>query len=525
MKRRAGLAGQLLVPGIGFAMLAVTLATGIAIGAFPGWLLAMGGIAIAVVLFGLFRQEGGSLRDSVASIAYSLFVVVSAVFLYLILANHNRTYDLTQHGVYTLSDETRALLSSQSRPVEITAFARPADHPRLMEFFQLYAGESDQIVFRVLDPAADIETARRFDESGVYPGEVFIESGGGGTERRVQRFALDPFDRYRENVLTNNILRLERGGDERICFTRGKGETPIRPLEGRAPNAPDTSCSEIADILQRQLMPVVDVNLSSLSAVPDDAAIVIIAGPKVDFGEIEVEMLREYAAEGGAVLILLDPVARGDFKNLNALAAEAGIALPNQIVLDDTGGKSDASLVPVADAGQHPVLAAGNGAAMPMKFARPVNAAPEQAARVVTASPLLVSSPRSWTKHPLEVYAPNGVTPPPADQRRQETMAVISEWSPERRTRRTTAKFAVFGDSDFVTNQYLGDQSAVLMLRTVEWMTTRDDRLQVPPRILPPSSFTMTHARFWTIIGVLALMSLGLIVAGLTYTTARRRMG
>ncbi len=524
MKRRS-VTGQMLIPILGFGMLGITLILGIVFGEFPTWLLSMGGIAVAVVLFGLFRQQGGSLRDSLASITYSLFALVSAVFLYLIIANHSRTIDLTEHGVYTLSDETTSFLRSLDHPIQITAFARPVDHPRLQDFFELYQRESENLAARVIDPAAEIEVAREYDRTGIYPGEVFVETTDSEDGRRIQRFTLQPTDRYRENVLTNNLLRLQRGGDERIYFTRGKGELAIRKDERRAENEPDVSCSEIADELQRQLMPVADLNLTALTAVPEDAALVIVAGPKVDFSNAEVEMLREYLAEGGSMLLMLDPAARGDFENLIVFAREYGVELPGVIVLDDTPGKNDVSLLPVMDTRKHPVVGSPDGAVLPMKFARPVLPAPEESVLGVQPVPFLVSSPRSWTRHPLEVYAPGGITPPPASDRTPQTVAILADWMPQRQLRRNRAKLAVFGDSDFITNQFLADQAAILFLQTTEWMITRDDRLQIPPRLLPPSSFTLTQVRFWSIIGILSFISLGLLVAGVTWTTARRRMG
>ena len=45
--------------------------------------------------------------------------------------------------------------------------------------------------------------------------------------------------------------------------------------------------------------------------VPDDATIVVIAGPTTDFFPPEIEALNAYVAKGGKVMVMLDPLLKG----------------------------------------------------------------------------------------------------------------------------------------------------------------------------------------------------------------------
>ena len=45
--------------------------------------------------------------------------------------------------------------------------------------------------------------------------------------------------------------------------------------------------------------------------VPDDATIVVIAGPTTDFFQPEIEALNDYVAKGGKVMVMLDPLLKG----------------------------------------------------------------------------------------------------------------------------------------------------------------------------------------------------------------------
>jgi hypothetical protein len=82
-------------------------------------------------------------------------------------------------------------------------------------------------------------------------------------------------------------------------------------------------------------------------AVPDDAAVVFIAGPKRAFLPEEVTALREYRDRGGAVFLMLEPSDTPD----PALAALFGVEYTAVPVLSDkafirvTGGLSDRAFV------------------------------------------------------------------------------------------------------------------------------------------------------------------------------------
>src|SRR4029077_19536495 len=80
--------------------------------------------------------------------------------------------------------------------------------------------------------------------------------------------------------------------------------------------------------------------LGQQPAVPADADVVIIAGPKTDFLAPEIDLLKAYLGKGGKVLVLLDPVLKADQPQpaaLQGLLKDWGIEAGNDIVLDVSG--------------------------------------------------------------------------------------------------------------------------------------------------------------------------------------------
>ena len=52
--------------------------------------------------------------------------------------------------------------------------------------------------------------------------------------------------------------------------------------------------------------------LAQTGAVPDDAAVVIVAGPKTDFFPPEIDALKKYLDKAGKLLLEIDPPDKAD---------------------------------------------------------------------------------------------------------------------------------------------------------------------------------------------------------------------
>jgi len=102
--------------------------------------------------------------------------------------------------------------------------------------------------------------------------------------------------------------------------------------------------------------------LAQQGAVPDDASVVIVAGPKIDFFPNEIEALKKYLDKAGKLLLEIDPPDKADSPdatNLIALAHDWGMDVGRDVVVDASGmGRligTDASVPVVATYGSHPI--------------------------------------------------------------------------------------------------------------------------------------------------------------------------
>lgn len=198
-------------------------------------------------------------------------------------------------------------------------------------------------------------------------------------------------------------------------FTSGHGE--------RDPTSTERfGYSAIASLLEQRNFTIDGLELSQPGSVPADATLVIVAGPKIDFVEPEIDALTRYVTSGGNVLFLIDPVAdlkryvtesgtvlfmidpekktdTPELRRLVDLIREWGAELGNDIVVDLSGmGEflgTDAS-VPVA--ARYPGHAITDRFSVLTAFpvARSVTPVADDRAGATAAHVLIETSDRSW---------------------------------------------------------------------------------------------------------------------------------
>ena len=158
-----------------------------------------------------------------------------------------------------------------------------------------------------------------------------------------------------EQDLTNAIIKVVSGQQRKIYFTQGHGEKDTTSPDRDGYNA-------IADALGRENYSVDKVVIAQAGAVPDDASVVVAAGPRIDFFPNEIEALKNYLGKTGKLLLEIDPPDKPDsppLTNLIALAHDWGMDVGNNIVVDASGmGRligTDASVPVVANYPPHPI--------------------------------------------------------------------------------------------------------------------------------------------------------------------------
>jgi ABC-type uncharacterized transport system involved in gliding motility auxiliary subunit len=424
----------------------------------------------------------------------AFLVLGIAVTIEILSFAYNVRFDLTPEKRFSLSEQTKKLLKSISRPVAVTAFFRGGSEQRgqMLDTFRLYQDEKSDFQFELLD--LDRHPGRA-NEAGVSNyGEAVVEYRGQKTKI--------PYPA--EDLLTQGILRVLSDKKRVLLFLSAHGEKQIHSDTGNK-----EGYSLIRTALERENYEVREAPVLA-KGVPEDVSALIIAGPKTDLLAQELESVKNYLEQGGSVFFLLDPIP---LPRITEFLRRYHILPKDEIVIDQEnrllGGEALTALVPFYKL--HPITERFNIAAH-FSSARPV----EVKEKVEGVTELARSAEESWSTADLKgAYGQNPVFRKQRDRAGPVPVAAVA-------TVAQKARLAVFGDSDFASNLMVeipgGNKD--LFLNTVEWLAGARELISVrpkrPPTLISPLTFTKAQSRGMIIaLGLegLAVAGAGLIVA------------
>jgi len=119
-----------------------------------------------------------------------------------------------------------------------------------------------------------------------------------------------------------------------VYFLTGHGEPDINGTD-------TTALSRARSTLESKNYTVKTLNLASENKIPDDAKVIIVAGPMDPLLDQEVVLLKAYLEKGGSLIVLEDPTPFTKFGTnpdplANYLKTDWGITLENDVVIDLT---------------------------------------------------------------------------------------------------------------------------------------------------------------------------------------------
>ncbi len=480
------------------AMALVVIAVALRFQTFkPTWVDYGAPVALAaIVLLGIWALAQGfsgrrSARYGTLTSLSVLVVLGILVAINYIGAKQNKRWDLTVNKQFSLSDQTRNVLQKLESPLYVTVFARENDFQPYKDKLREYEYASNKVMTDYVDPDKKPTVARQ-NQIEAY-GTILFKY-----KDRTERITTDT-----EQDITTAIIKVVQGTTKKVYFTSGHGE--------KDPTSSDPGgYKAIADALTKENYTVDKLVLAQAGSVPDDAAVVVVAGPTTDFFPNEITALKNYLTKQGKLLLELDPPERVDsppLTNLIALAHDWGVDVGNDIVVDVSGmGQligTDASV---------PVAANYPAHAITQRF-RLLTAYP--AARSVTpvsggvnghtAQGFVETSPRSWAESDIKGMPTTGkvsfnagsgdkqgpITIAAAVSAPGAAPAGASPDAPKPETR-----VVVFGDSDFAANSGLGIQgNKDLFMNTLGWLSQQENLISIRPKEPDDRRLTMTAAQ------------------------------
>jgi ABC-type uncharacterized transport system involved in gliding motility auxiliary subunit len=475
------------------------------------WPLVIAGVVL-VLLSSAPWLAGARHKVGARTLSYGLNALVSILIVLAIIsvveafsARHSARLDLTENKRRSLSPQTVQVLKGLKDDVNAVGFFRP-DQPgkRVAEdLFKQYAGYAGKkFTWKTVDPDADPAQARRYGIESY--GTIVLE-----TKARSEK-VLDP----EEEKLTNGLVKLMREGKRLVYVVQGHGEHELG-------NTDRPGFSEAKGALEKANYEVKPLALARATAIPADAAVVVLPGPRTDLFPPEVDALDTYLGKGGKVLVMVDPPFAAKMQDavIKGFLARWGVEAGDNLVVELSPiGRlfGIGPEVPIIQQYEpHAITRDLSGITTLFPLTRtvtPLKTLPTG----VNVQPLARTSAESWGETDRDALEKGTAKPDPQDPKGPLPVAVV--------VTKDKARIVVYGTSNLATNQFLNVQgNRDFFLNTVSWLAEEEDQITVRPKDTKSSPIFLS-ARQGHVVLLLPLVVLpGLVLAGGIVALVRRR--
>lgn len=436
------------------------------------------------------------------------FLGILIVINYVVYQNSKR-WDLTEDKQYTLAKETIETLKNLEGPVEAQAFFSQRQSTEqaqsLLDQYEFYSdGKFD---YSFIDP----ETQPVLAEQAKITRDGTIVLVMGGNQQQVTVVS--------EQELTGGLVRLMNPEQHTVYFLTGHGE--YSPEE-----TGDQSYSQVKTALEGKNYTVKTLNLLATNQIPEDAKLVIVAGPRKPLSSTEVDLLSLYLANGGALIVMEDPLPVTQFGDApdplaDYLTQTWGVTLGKDFVIDTNSNQLSFAIG--AQWGSHTIAAQLSQYVAVFPTARSVSVG--EAPSGVSQSTIVSTIAQAWGETDLAAISAQSMDIKPdegVDMIGPVPLAVAAE------NFDTKGRVVVFGDSDFAIDvNYSAYGNGDLIVNSVDWAIGQENLINLTPKdatqrlIVPPQKVQMNLLMVGTVIVFPGLA----LLAGIVVWIQRRRRG
>lgn len=423
------------------------------------------------------------------------------VLLNVFAVRHNARWDLTEEKRFTLSEQTVKVLRGLQRDVHVTAFFAEASEgrDRMKRLLDDFAEHNTRLQVTFSDPDRNPALAR---QHGIREyGTTVFESGD-------QSYRITETS---EEAATNALVRVTREGKKTVCFLSGHGERSID-------DAQRTGYAAARRALEDQGFAAREVLLLRDPEVPEDCAVLVVAGPAKPVLDSEFAALAAFLEAGGKALVLLDPQTE---TGLEPLLEAWGVIARDDVIIDTMsrlfGGSYTTPIV--TEYPPHEITRGFQLATfLPLARSLEEGRSPEG----VAFHALARTTAQSWGE--TDLGSDRAVFDPTQDFKGPLTVAALAERRGE--DGRPGTQLLVVGDSDFADNTNFGfSGNGDFFQNLVSYLTQEEDLISIRPKDTKPSPLMLTRAQGATLFyGSVVVAPLVLVLAGLGIWWRRRNL-
>ncbi len=274
---------------------------------------------------------------STTTITIGLAVTVAANLVISSLPVTMTKIDCSYGKIYDLTEDTELFLKDLEDDITIYVLSSEASKDvQIDETLQRYAALSSYISVEYVDPATNPYFYQTYTDSIPSQNSVIVE----GSERSKLIDYYDLYEvEYEMNYYTYSYTTTITGYDAEGQITSAI-EYVTMPSEELAVVYQITGHGEMSlssaftEVLEKANIRLESLELFQEDAVPEDAQVVIINAPTVDFNTEDAQKIINYMENGGNAIIVCD-FEYADLTNFNSIVANYGLEWVDGIVAEN----------------------------------------------------------------------------------------------------------------------------------------------------------------------------------------------
>lgn len=282
-------------------------------------------------------QKAGRNRIAMRGGSYSLIItaIVLAILIAVNILASNlpaplTKYDISSSKLYSITSNTKAVVNKLDQDVTIYWIVQAGKEDDVIEnLLGKYDSLSDYIKIVKKNPDVYPTFAKQYTDETVKNNSLIVESGTRSRYISYDDIYLQETDVYTNS--SNTSFDGEGAVTSAIDYVTSEKLPQLYVLEG---HGEAELPSVLSDQIEKDNIEVNKFSLLKVDSVPEEANAVMIYAPTSDISEEEKNMLADYVADGGKLMVIAGPTEDGVLKNLYSLLSDYGVETVEGVVVE-----------------------------------------------------------------------------------------------------------------------------------------------------------------------------------------------
>lgn len=458
------------------------------------------------------KEQFGTRSSKAGSYSFLLTVIVLAIlvtvnFALSFLPDSYAQADLTANQLYSLSSQSKVLLSSLEEDITIYWVVASGEEDEYVEkLLYNYEDYSGKVKIEKKDPDLNPDFTNSYTDEEVYNNSVIVECGDKYRYISYENMYEMSSTSYYSSYSSASEFSGEKLITSAISYCTTEELPVVHVLEG---HGEAEFSSSFTDALEADNLETETLSLLNGDSVPEDVECILINAPSTDISEEEKDMLIEFLESGGRVLVLSGTNQENELPNLKAVAEYYGISVMEGVVIEESTDhyvfNTPILLMPDMQSSDitDPLISDNYHVIMPVAKALDISETDSD----VEVTSLLESSEDSFIKeegYDIETYEKEeGDTEGPL------TLAALATKDIDEDSQMQLVWIASSEMLEDAYNQYSSDANEDFVLNALEKMCEKDDSISVRSKSLTNEYLTISTSDS----SIIKIITIGIIPA------------